>query len=448
MKAEEVFKRAQKSFLHGTSAAGRYHAALGMPLYLKSADGAYLYDVEGNQFLDFNSSAGAAFFGYNHPRIRKAVEESLEMGFFMNYESEYHYRLADKICEVIPSGERVRLSNTGTEVTMGAVRLARAYTGREKLVRFEGHFHGMSELVFYNHGVLGKMDRYGEVEPAPDSAGFPSSFAEPIVVVEFNRIEALEHVAQKYRGEIAALIMEPISFNCGCMPAYPEYLQQVRALCDREGIVLIFDEVLCGFRPGIGGAQAHYGVTPDLTTIAKALGGGFPIAALAGKREVMEKLNPGGPTVMSGTYTGSLMPVLVAIECLKMMEEPGFYDRLNGISNRFYEGTNRLFQRYRIPGHVRGVGSRFATYFGIEDEEDDHHFRKIVERFDAGLYNSFIRKALQQNLYFHISGWAGGDVSLPTHCGTTSAHTEQDIDSALERIETVFREISRERRSR
>jgi glutamate-1-semialdehyde 2,1-aminomutase len=414
-------------------------------MYLARADGAYLYDVEGQEYIDFNSSAGAAFFGYNHPRIRKAIEKSLPMGFFMNFESEYHYQLADKICQVIPSAEKVRFSNTGTEVTMGAVRLARAFTGKDKIVRFEGHFHGMNELVFYNHGVLAEMDAYGEVAAKPDSAGFPSAYADPIVVVEFNRIEALEHVAKKYRGQIAGLIMEPVCFNCGCMPSYKQYLEQVRELCTREQIVLVFDEVLSGFRPGIGGAQGYYGVTPDLTTIAKALGGGFPIAALVGKKEVMEKLNPGGPTIMSGTYTGSLMPVLVAIECLQMMEEPGFYDRLNGVAERLYAGMNELFRKHHIPGHVRGLGNRFATYFGIENEEDDYHFRRIVAKFDSKLYNSFITKVLKRYLHFHISGWAGGEVSLPTHCGTTSAHTEKIIDTALDRMDGVFQEMSRER---
>ncbi len=445
MKMKELYERAQASFLYGTCAAGRYHAGLGMPLYLKRADGPYLYDVEGGEWIDFNTSAGAAFFGYNNPRIRDAVERSLQMGFFMNYESEYHYQLADQICQIVPSAQKVRFSNTGTEVTMGAVRLARAYTGREKVVHFEGHFHGMNELVFYNHGTLGDMDSHGEVTPKADSAGFPASYAEPMIVVEFNRIDALEHVAKKYRGQIATVIMEAVSYNCGCMPAYKEYLRQVRELCTRENIVLIFDEVLTGFRPGIGGAQEYYGVTPDLTTIAKALGGGFPIAALVGKREVMEALNPGGPTVMSGTYTGSLMPVLVAMECIAMMREAGFYQRLNSLSQRLYDGMNSLHRRYKVPGHVHGLGNRFATYFGIENEEDDYHFRKIVEHFNGELYNRFVAKVLEKKLYFHLSGWAGKGISLPTHCGTTSAHTEKEIDAALDRMEGVFKELGNDR---
>jgi len=445
MRMQEIFERASASYIYGTSAAGRYHAGLGMPLYVERADGPYLYDAEGGEWIDFNTSAGAAFFGYNNPRIRRAVERSMEMGFFMNLESEYHYQLADQICKIVPCAEKVRLSNTGTEVTMGAVRLARAYTKREKILRFEGHFHGMSELVFYNHGVLGDMDAHGEVTPLADSAGFPAAFAEPQIVVEFNRIEALEHAVKKYRGQIAGVLMEAVSYNCGCMPAYKDYLKQLREICTREGIVLIFDEVLSGFRPGIGGAQQYYGVTPDLTTIAKALGGGFPIAALVGKKEIMEALNPGGPTVMSGTYTGALMPVLVALECLSMMREPGFYERLNRISQRLYDGMNNLYRRYKVPGHVHGLGNRFATYFGWDDEKEDYEFRKIVRNFDGDLYNKFISKVLAKKLYFHLSGWAGKGVSLPTHCGISSMHTEKEIDVALDRMEGVFQELGRER---
>ena len=301
MNSEKLFQKAEKHLIAGTSAAGRFHGTIGRPLYLESADGSHLFDVDGKEYIDYNNSAGAAFFGYNHPILRQAVEKSLEMGFFMNFESEFHHELAEIMCELVPSAEIVRLSNTGTEVTMGAIRLARAFTGKEKIIKLEGHFHGMHECIFYNHGALGKMDKYGEIEPIPDSNGFPKQFAEPLVVLEGNSIDAFEHASVKYRGEIAAVILEPVSFNCGCMPTKKDYLQALRTVCDREGIVLIFDEVLTGFRMGLGGAQEYYGVTPDLTTLAKALGGGFPISALVGKAEVMKHLNPGGTTVMSGT---------------------------------------------------------------------------------------------------------------------------------------------------
>ncbi|MBW2121019.1 MAG: aminotransferase class III-fold pyridoxal phosphate-dependent enzyme [Deltaproteobacteria bacterium] len=261
MNSSELFQKAEKCLIKGTSAAGRFHGVLGRPVYLEKADGSHLFDIDGREYIDYNSSAGAAFFGYNHPRLREAVERSLEMGFFMNFESEYHQELAQMLCDVIPSAEKVRLSNTGTEVTMGAIRLARAYTGRERIIKFEGHFHGMHECIFYNHGALGRKDEYGQIEPLPDSGGFPECFADPLIVLEANNIGAVEHAVKKYRGEIAAIIMEPISYNCGCMPAKREYLEGVREISRAEGIVLIFDEVLSGCRMSIGGAQEHYGVT-------------------------------------------------------------------------------------------------------------------------------------------------------------------------------------------
>ena len=445
MDTKECYRKAQKSFVGGSSAAGRYHAALGMPLYVKCADGAYVTDLDDKRYLDFHNAAGAAFFGFNHPRLQKAVAKSVEMGFFLNFETEYHYQLADALCSVIPSAQKVRLSNTGTEATMAAIRLARAYTGRDKIIRFEGHFHGMSELIFYNHGNLGDRDSHGEIGAIPDSAGFPKSFSNEIIVVEFNRPDALEHVVRKYVNQVAAIIMEPVCFNCGCVPAKPGYLQAVREICDREGIVLIFDEVLSGFRPGIGGAQEHYGVTPDLTTLAKALGGGFPIAALVGKKLIMEKLNPVGPAVMSGTYTGSLMPVLVALECLKMMQEPSFYSRLNALSQKLFDGLDFLFEKHGVPGHVRGIGNRFATYFGIEDPETDFNIREVAKRFDSGSYKAFIRASLERQLYFPLTGWATGSLAFPSHAGISSAYTEADIDDALGKLEEVFRKLSKPR---
>jgi len=443
-KSLSLYDEAGKYMVGGVSAAGRFHGVLGRPLFLESAEGSRLYDIDGNEYVDFYNSAGAAFFGYNHPRLRGAVERALEGGFFMNFETEHHSTLAKMLCDVIPSAESVRLSNTGTEVTMAAIRVARAYTGKDKILKFEGHFHGMHECIFYNHGKLGKIDEYGEIETVPDSDGFPGVFRESVVVVEFNNPAAIRHAFKKYKGQIAGVIMEPISFNCGCMPARKEFLEEVRHLCNQEGAVLIFDEVLSGFRMCIGGAQEWYGVTPDLTTLAKALGGGFPIAALVGKQEVMSALNPRGRAIVSGTYTGALMPVLVAIECLKMMMEPGFYERLNTQAGRLYSGLAELFRRYRIPGHVRGIGARFALFFGVDDPNIDYKFRDIVQCYDVSLYKRFVELALKQGLYFHFGGWALGGVATPEHCGITAAHSAQDIDLALEKFEKVFAQLQQE----
>jgi glutamate-1-semialdehyde 2,1-aminomutase len=440
--AEALQKRASTYLKGGACAPGRIHGTLGRALYLAKADGPYLHDIDGNRFTDYHNSAGAAFFGHNHPRLKQAVERSLELGFFMNFDTEYHHELAQLLCDSVPSAEKVRLSNTGTEATLGAIRLARGYTGRDKIVRVEGHFHGMHEAAFYNHGKLGLMDSFGEVTAVPDSAGFPEADRAQIIVIEHNNAGALNRVLEKYRGEIAAVIMEPISFNCGCMLCRKEFLQQVRTRCTEEGVVLIFDEVLSGFRMTLGGAQEYYGVIPDLTALAKALAGGFPLAALVGKEEIMDTLTPRGKVVMSGTYTGALMPVLVAIECLKMMREDGFYERLLSRAQYFCDRLNDLFKEFEIAGHVRGVGSRFATYFGIEDPEIDYDFRKIARSFNEKLYQAFVQRSLAQGLYFHAGGWASGGVALPVHAGITTSHTVEVIEETLAKLRQVFHALA------
>ncbi len=391
----------------GACAPGRIHGSIGRPLYLKRASGARLYDVDGNEYIDFHNSAGGAFFGHNHPRLRSAVERSVAEGFFMNFDTAHHAELAELICSSVPSAEQVRFSNTGTEATLGAIRLARGYTGRDLIIHFEGHFHGMHEGAFYNHGSIGKIDEAGEVETIPDSAGFTEAFRKQVV----------------------------------CMPPREGFLQEVRRLCTEQGIVLIFDEVLSGFRMRLGGAQEHYGVTPDLTTLAKALAGGFPLAAVVGKKAIMDALTPGGKVVMSGTYTAAVMPVMASIECLKMMREKEFYESLNALSYKFYDEFNALFKEFGVPGHVKGVGPRFATYFGIEDEEDDYNLRTISAKFDNDLYAEFVKKSLERGIYFHAGGWSAGGAAHPVHAGITAAHTSADLDQALGIFRKIFREL-------
>ncbi len=436
-KMKHMYKAAQKYLVGGTTAGGRFHATLGQPLFLERAKGSRLYDADGNEYIDFHTSAGAAIFGYDHPRIIEAVRKSLEKGFFLNFETEYHYELAKLISEIIPCAEMIRISNTGTEATMAAVRLARGYTKKEILIRFEGHFHGMNELVWYNHNNEGKMDETGEIANIADTGGIPRSFSDVVKNVEFNDIDALEKVVNRYKGQVAAIMMEPISYNCGCYPARKEYLHKVRELCDREGIVLIFDEVISGFRVRPGSAQAFYGVTPDLTTLGKALGGGVHIAALVGKKEIMQTLNPLGPVVMSGTYTSALMPILVAIECLKMVKEPYYFDHLDKLGDVFYGGFNDLMKKHGLPGHLRGIGARFGIYFGVENPDDDYNWRKVKEHFDSDFNRKFLKSTLQKGLYFHDYGTS----PVPAHNGFGLQHTVSDMHMALERIDQVFSEI-------
>lgn len=432
-----LFQEAQNYYVGGVDAANRYHGLLGATLYLDHASGSRMYDVDGTEYLDFHTSAGAALFGYGHPRIMAVAQQAISRGAFMNYNTEAHVELAKLMQAFIPCAERIRLGNTGTEVTQAAIRLARGYTGRELCVRMEGHFHGMHELIWYNHNEQGEMDAAGEIQTIPDTAGVPKCFQEVVKNVEFNDMEALERICTRYRGQVACIIMEPISFNCGCYPARKEYLEQVRALCDSEGIVLIFDEVITGLRLRPGTAQAYYGVTPDLATFAKAIGGTFPIAALCGKKAVMDSLAPVGKVGMSGTYTGALMPVLASVECFKMAAEPGFYDEIDAKADVLYGGIDRLFKTHGIKGHCRGQGARFAMYFGIEDPETDLNWRSVKAGYDLARHRAFVKKALESGLYFVDPGRG----PVPCHCGFSTQHSMEDIIESLDKIDVIFREI-------
>lgn len=437
MKMVNLYQAATEYLAGGASAGQRYNEILGSPLYIDHADGCRLYDIEGNAYMDYHGGSGAAMFGHNHPRIKEAVLKSIDRGFFMNYDSLDTLELAKLTRQLFPSCEKIRLANTGSEATQGAIRLARGYTGREKVIKFEGHFHGMHESIWFNHNSLCNVDQYGEVKTAPDSPGFASQAADSVINVLFNNIDALEHAVKKYKGQIACLIMEPISFNCGCLEAHKEYLKKVREITAREKIVLIFDEVICGLRMRPGSAQRYYDIYPDLTTTAKAIAGGLPIALIGGKADIMDYFSPFGKVIMSGTYTGSLMPVMAAVECMKMALEPGFYDHFDEIGAKLFHGMNDLFKKHNLKGHVRGKGARWAIYFGVENPEDDFNFRTIAGEFDRDMDRKFVREAVKRGLWFHDTST---DIT-PAHRALTTAHTMQDIDETLEKADDIFKAI-------
>ena len=434
-KMQDMYQEAAQYLVAGSSAGQRYNAALGHPLYMDHADGCRLYDVEGKSYIDYHGGSGAAMFGHNHPRIKEAILKSVERGFFMNYDTEDTIELAKLARKIFPSCEKIRLANTGSEATQAAIRLARGYTGRDKILRFEGHFHGMHENIWFNHGGVYGIDEYGEVVTTPDSLGFPQDAKNSVINVVFNDVEALEHIVKKYSGQLACLIMEPISYNCGCLEPRREFVQKVREICTREGIVLIFDEVICGLRMRPGSAQRYFDVYPDLTTAAKAIGGGMPIAMVGGRKEIMDHFNPLGKVSMSGTYTGSLMPVMVSVECMKMALEPGFYDHLEQVGSKLYKGIDELFKKNGLKGHVRGVGARWAVYFGVENPEDDYDFRKIAKEFDRKMDKEFVTKAVEKGLWFHDTSTK----ITPAHRALLTAHTMADIDETLEKIDAIFK---------
>ena len=428
--AEALYDRAKSVMVGGVTAGGRYNPVLGRPYYFERAEGSRLFGVDGEEYLDYSSSNGASMLGHNHPRIKAAVLKGLDLGTMCTQETVYHVELCERIAEIIPCAEKVRLSNTGTEATMGALRIARAATGREKVMKFEGHFHGMHDYVFFNAHTPERP--YEHTVPSfPDSDGIPRVLADLLVNVPFNDEEALLAALDVHGDTLACVIVEPVSYNLGCIPADRKWLELLRSETKRRGIVLIFDEVLCGFRMALGGAQEYFGVTPDLATYAKALGAGWPIAAIAGVESVMEVLNPTGHVVVSGTYTGQLCSVLASLAALEIMSETGFYERLNQIADRLYRGFAELFSESDLPGHVQGLGARFGIYFGIQETVRDY---RQAQRFDPDLNNRFLAACAPRGLHFHDFGTK----AAPMHYGTTSAHTDADIDLTLERLSGIF----------
>lgn len=433
-----IYKEAEQLMVGGGCAGGRKHRLLGQPVYMDHADGSKLYSVDGNEFIDYYCCAGAALYGHNNPRIRKGIEKAMENGFFMNFDSKYTLEYAKLFNQLIPSVEKMRFTNSGTEATLAAIRVARGYTGRKLVLKMDGHFHGMHELVWYNHGKFPEIDEFGEViNTVPDTAGVPEEFASVVKVIRFNDIEAVENAVKKYKDQIACLILEPISYNCGCYESTKAYLKRVREICTREGIVLIFDEVITGLRFAPGSAQTYYDIKPDLSTFAKAISGGLPLAIVGGKKEIMDCFNPNGPVVCSGTCSATQIAIVGGIECLKMVMEKGFYEEIERKAKRIFDGLNEMFARYGVNAHVRGVGAQFGIYFGYDNPEIDYDLRKTIELYDIKKGKEFMRKCLDNGIYFHFYG----DSPYPHHCGFTSAHTDFDIDFTLERMENIIKEI-------
>ena len=436
-KTEALFDFANQYMVAGVSGSARLNAALGRPLYLTHGDGCRLYDVDGREYLDYNLSHGATFLGHNHPRIRQAIEQALKMGVICAYETEHHSRLAELICQMVPCAEQVRFANSGSEATLAAIRLARTVTGRHKLLKFEGHFHGLHDYVVWNaHGpARDDFPTYPYVPPQVESAGIPPQIADLVIIVPWNDPAAFQQAMTEHGSEIAAVICEPVNYNSGCIMPTPGMLQLLREQTTKHGSALIFDEVLSAFRMAPGGAQEYYGVTPDVCTLAKAVANGLPLAVVAGRRDFMRRLSPLGPAAHSGTYSGHLFSVLAAIASLGEIRQAGFYDRIFTNARHLYDDLAKLFDRHGIPACVQGLGARFGIYFGVIHEVSNY---QDAARIDGEMGARFIRACFERGVYFHNYG----ALALGHH-GFSAAHTPEDIDESLNRIEDGLRAMKK-----
>ncbi len=427
--AETLYADAQRYFPGGVTASARANPAIGRPFYVARGDGPYVYDLAGREYVDLCVSHGASLLGHNHPRIRAAVARALELGVICAYETAQHVELARLIAELVPCAEMVRFAGSGTETVMHGLRLARAATGREKVIKFEGHFHGYSD--FLNYSWAPPLDQAGPADapiPYRESAGIPPRLDDLLVVVPFNDPAALEAAFARHGRETAALMLEPINYDSGCIVPQPGFLQLCRELCDRYGALLFFDEVLTAFRMAPGGAQEYTGVVPDLCVLGKAFGGGMPISALVGRRAVMRHLRPAGQSELSGTYLAHLTAVLAAQAALETYREPGFYERLDAIGERFYGGFRAIVERAGVPLRIQHVGPRFGMYFGIADEVTNY---RQAARQDKAMLQRFVAGCIRRGVYFHMAA----------HHGFSAAHDQAALDRALEAIEGALGDV-------
>lgn len=428
--ATDLFSKAQDVLASGVSASMRLHPYLGRPLYVSHGDGAHIYDLDGKRYIDFNMSNGAALLGHNHPAVKQAVQHGLELGIICAAETPFHEELAAKLVEIIPAIERVRFSSVGSEVTIVALRIARAATGRQKYLKFDGHFHGLTEPWLYKSAD--PLDP--ESASVPSSAGVPADHGADVVMVPWNDAAAFKAAMAEHGDELAAVICEPIFYNAGCIPPADGFLQLLRDETTKHGAILIFDEVLSGFRTSLGGVQADAGVTPDLTTHAKALANGLPLSSVGGRADLMDLLAPTGGVAHSGTYSGHLLSVLAALATLEELAKPGRYDQINATANQFYADLQGILDRAGIPARVQGRGARFGLYFGFTEPvttwtDAFKHDHALNKRFATGL--------LERGVYFHAYNRAGA----PGHAGFSTAHTPEDFAETLSVAETVAKEM-------
>jgi glutamate-1-semialdehyde 2,1-aminomutase len=429
----EQYQQASHYLAGGVSASTRLNRAIGHPMYFDRAEGCRVWDLDGREYIDLCTSHGATLLGHGDPDVRRAVEQVLARGAACSYENELHSELARLLCETIPCCERVRFTGSGTEATMHCLRLARAFTGRSKILKLEGNFHGYHDQVMFAIGT--PADRLGpETAPTvhPGSTGIAAGLEHNLVIVPYNRADLLEAAFERHAGELAAVICEPIYYNAGCIIPTPEFLTALRRLTHDSGVLLIFDEVLSAFRMAPGGAQEYLRVTPDLCTLGKAVGGGFPLSVFGGRADIMERLMPTGDCQHSGTYNGHVVAVAAGLAALNAYRQPGFYDQIHDIAERLYSGLQATLDRHSVTARVQGLGARFGIYFGITEKVCN--YRDAVKHQREQMLR-FIRSAIDNGVYFHDYGGAA------CHHGFCAAMTIADVDETLARLDRAVREL-------
>jgi glutamate-1-semialdehyde 2,1-aminomutase len=409
-----LFERAQRTIPAGVNSPVRaFRSVGGTPRFFTRGEGAYLWDADGRRYIDYVGSWGPAILGHAHPDTVRAVQETARHGLSFGAPTELEIEMAETLCALLPSMEMVRLVSSGTEATMTALRLARGYTGRSKIIKFEGcyHGHGDSLLVKAGSGAL----TFGQ----PSSAGVPPSIAGETLVLSFNDLDEVDAAFTSHRDGIAGVIVEPVAGNMNLVLPAPGFLQGLRELCDRHGAVLIFDEVMTGFRLHLQGAQGLFGVAPDLTTLGKVIGGGMPVGAFGGKRAIMQKIAPLGPVYQAGTLSGNPVAVAAGLATLRAIQAPGFYKRLSERTRALTDGLAQAAASAGVALSAQSMGGMFGVYFAVAPPDS----YAAVMACDKERFNRFFHRMLDAGIYLAPSAYEAGFVS--------AAHSAADIDETL-----------------
>lgn len=423
----EILYREAMAFMPGgvNSPVRAFNGVGGTPLFIEKANGAYIYDVDEKAYIDYVGSWGPMILGHNDPDVANAVINAVRNGLSYGAPTEIETKMANLVTQLIPSIEMLRMVNSGTEATMSAIRLARGYTGRDKIIKFEGCYHGHADylLVKAGSGAL----TFGH----PTSPGVPEDFVKHTLVCNYNDLESVKKQFEQYPNEIAAIIIEPVAGNMNCVPAKKAFLQGLRSLCDTYGALLIIDEVMTGFRVALGGAQEYYDLVPDLTCLGKIIGGGMPVGAFGGRAEIMQQLAPTGPIYQAGTLSGNPVAMAAGYATLTKLMDVGIYSELEEKTASLVNGLYTEAKRYNIPFVVNHAGGMFGFFFTNALEVSSY---KDVMNCDVELFKKFYHHMLAEGVYFAPSAFEAGFMSL--------MHTDKEIDHTIDAASRFFKNIS------
>ena len=426
-RSEQLFQQAQKTIPGGVNSPVRAFTGVGgSPLFIEKAQGALITDADGKDYIDYVGSWGPMILGHNNAQVRQAVIDQAAFGLSFGAPTALEITMAEKVRQLVPSMEQVRMVSSGTEATMSAIRLARGYTNRDKILKFEGCYHGHADSLLVKAGsgalTLGQ----------PSSPGIPADFAKHTLTATFNDIASVEALFETHGDDIACIIVEPVAGNMNCIPPQNNFLQALRRVCDTFGALLIIDEVMTGFRVALGGAQAYYDVVPDLTTLGKVIGGGMPVGAFGGKKAVMQHIAPTGPVYQAGTLSGNPIAMAAGLKTLELLEEEGLHAKLAANTEKLALGFKAAAQKHNIPLSVNYVGAMFGLFF--TEQENISCFEQVT-RCDISRFNTFFHLMLEEGVYLAPSAYEAGFLS--------TAHGDEEIEQTLQAADKCFAKLAK-----